>query len=147
MAVGDRVRVTGSGAQGIVLELRDDRAVLEASGLRLRVPASDLEVLEGPAPKAKKERSYAGWEPSSDEGITDVDLRGLRVDEVEIQLGPALDRAVVTDVPEFRIIHGMGTGAVRERVTEILAGDRRVADFRLGGRGEGGGGVTVVRFR
>jgi DNA mismatch repair protein MutS2 len=148
LAVGDRVRVAGSGAQGIIVELRDKRAVLDASGLRLQVPAADLEVLNGPAPKAaSKTKSYGGWEPSSEEGLSEVDLRGLRVDEVELQLGPALDRALVTDVPEFRIIHGMGTGAVRERVWELLAGDARIADFRLGGRGEGGGGVTVVRFK
>jgi DNA mismatch repair protein MutS2 len=147
LAVGDRVRVAGSGAEGVIVEIRDQRAVLDASGLRLQVPAAELELLHGPAPKAKKQPSHAGWEPSTEDGLTEVDLRGLRVDEVEVQLGPALDRALVTEVPEFRIIHGMGTGAVRERVSELLARDGRVADFRLGGRGEGGGGVTVVTFK
>ena len=70
---------------------------------------------------------------------------GLRWDEVELELGRALDAAVVGELSELRIIHGKGTGAVRMRVQELLRGDRRVKEFRLGVHGEGGAGVTVVK--
>jgi DNA mismatch repair protein MutS2 len=77
---------------------------------------------------------------------SEVDLRGLRVDEIEPALVPALDAAIQADLPRLRVIHGKGTGALRERVRELLAGDARVPSFRLGTYREGGIGVTVVEL-
>ncbi len=142
-----RVRVAGGGAKGTVLEVRDEKAVVDASGLRMQIPVVDLEPIEGEAPVVQERSSPDRWEPSTQESLTELDLRGRRVDEVEFELGPALDRAFLSDVPELRIIHGKGTGALRSRVTELLEQDKRVAEFRLGGPGEGGTGVTVVTFR
>ena len=75
-----------------------------------------------------------------------MDLRGLRADEVETRLAPALDAAIQAGLPDFRIIHGKGTGALREVVTELLRSDPRISKFRPGGVGEGGHGVTVVEL-
>ena len=145
---GDRVRVLGSGATGTVVELSKDRALVEISGLRMHVAVSELEPTGSDAAGRDASPSLpSGWGTHELEPSTEVDLRGLRVDEVEIELGPALDRAIVGDLPELRIIHGMGTGAVRAKVTELLRRDGRVLEFRLGGRGEGGAGVTVARLR
>lgn len=148
LAPGDRVKVLGSGATGTVVELSKDRALVEISGLRLRVAVSELEPTGSDAAGRDASPSVpSGWDAHDLEPCTEVDLRGLRVDEVEIELGPALDRAIVGDLPELRIIHGKGTGAVRAKVTELLRQDGRVRDFRLGGHGEGGAGVTVARLR
>jgi DNA mismatch repair protein MutS2 len=76
----------------------------------------------------------------------EVDLRGMRVDEIEAELIRALDEALLGDLNELRIIHGKGTGALRQRVSEILAGDARVRESRMGRPEEGGAGVTVARF-
>jgi DNA mismatch repair protein MutS2 len=73
-----------------------------------------------------------------------VDLRGLRADEVAGKLQPAIDAAIQAALPSIRIIHGKGTGALREVVNQLLRQDNRVASFRAGGIGEGGTGVTVV---
>ncbi|MFW6193368.1 MAG: Smr/MutS family protein, partial [Gemmatimonadota bacterium] len=89
--------------------------------------------------------SAAGRRPRV-EPRSEVHLRGLRVDEVESELLPYLDAAVVADLPRFRIVHGKGTGALRERVRQILASDPRVSGYRFGEPGEGGRGVTVVEF-
>jgi DNA mismatch repair protein MutS2 len=78
---------------------------------------------------------------------TEVDLRGLRVDEMDAELLRALDQAVLEDLGELRIIHGKGTGALRQRVGELLRGDGRVTDFRMGTPEEGGAGVTVATLR
>jgi DNA mismatch repair protein MutS2 len=78
---------------------------------------------------------------------TEVDLRGLRVDELDAELLRALDQAVLEDLGELRIIHGKGTGALRQRVGELLQGDGRVRAFRMGTPEEGGAGVTVATFR
>jgi DNA mismatch repair protein MutS2 len=58
----------------------------------------------------------------------------------------AVDSAVRADLKSIRIIHGKGTGALRERVTEMLRKESRVASFRLGAWNEGGAGVTVAEL-
>ncbi|MCH7891503.1 MAG: Smr/MutS family protein [Gemmatimonadetes bacterium] len=70
----------------------------------------------------------------------------LRVDEVDQALLRSIDEAILSDLTELRIIHGKGTGAVRARVTALLEIDARVSAFRVGGRAEGGAGVTVASF-
>ncbi|MGY8777381.1 MAG: Smr/MutS family protein, partial [Longimicrobiales bacterium] len=76
-----------------------------------------------------------------------VDLRGMRVDELGLALDRALDDAVFEDLEQLRIIHGKGTGALRQRVGEVLSNDARVREFRMGGPTEGGAGVTWAIFR
>jgi DNA mismatch repair protein MutS2 len=66
------------------------------------------------------------------------------VDEVQLELERGLDGAILGDFEEVRIIHGKGTGAVRQRVQELLGLEARVKSFRLGEPGEGGAGVTVA---
>ena len=70
----------------------------------------------------------------------------LRVDEVDTTLLQALDAAMRADLRALRIIHGKGTGALRERVAEMLRKDTRVRQFRLGAWNEGGAGVTVAEL-
>ncbi|MDT8340835.1 MAG: Smr/MutS family protein [Longimicrobiales bacterium] len=145
---GMRVRVGSGSTRGTLVELRDDRGVVEVSGLRMEVPARELEVVAetgGPdAPARSRERGWSGDLPTAG---YEIDLRGLRVDEVALELGRSLDGAILNDLAEVRIIHGKGTGAVKARVREILEQDARVASFRNGHPGEGGGGVTLAVFR
>ena len=70
----------------------------------------------------------------------------MRVAEVDDVVLYAIDAAVRGDLPELRIIHGKGTGALRERVAEMLRKDTRVTSVRLGAWNEGGAGVTVAGF-
>jgi DNA mismatch repair protein MutS2 len=76
----------------------------------------------------------------------DVDFRGMRVDELEDALLHALDDAILADYPFLRIIHGKGTGALRERVRAVLERDPRVRTFAVAPANQGGDGVTVVEF-
>jgi DNA mismatch repair protein MutS2 len=148
VSAGDRVRVHATGAKGKVLEVRSDRAVVEVGALRLEVPLRDLETVSGGAPSPDAERGAGGWSgPEAGAVRLEVDLRGLRVDELEIELGRALDQAILEDLAELRIIHGKGTGALRQRVGELLELDTRVRSQRPGGPTEGGAGVTVAAFR
>src|SRR5207302_9438902 len=77
---------------------------------------------------------------------TEIDVRGLRADELDSTVLEALDDAIRADLPSLRIIHGKGTGALRERVAEMLSKDTRVKQFRLGAWNEGGTGVTVAEL-
>jgi DNA mismatch repair protein MutS2 len=76
----------------------------------------------------------------------EVDLRGMRADEVDGFLLSSIDQAVRADRRELRIIHGKGTGALRERVVELLRKETRAKSFRMGLWNEGGAGVTVVEL-
>jgi DNA mismatch repair protein MutS2 len=147
---GARVRVGKASAAGTVVELRDRKAVVEVSGLKMEVPVGDVVVLQDAdeAAAAAESRPRArGWSGPAPSGSYEIDLRGLRVDEVELELGRSLDGAILSDLNEVRIIHGKGTGAVKARVQELLERDKRVESFRGGHPGEGGSGVTVVVFR
>jgi DNA mismatch repair protein MutS2 len=143
---GARVRIAATGAVGTLIELRDDRATVETGGLRLQVPASGLAPLGPEEAPPQPRRRGGGWTGPEVNASTEVDLRGLRVDEVESRLEPALDAAMRADLPSLRVIHGKGTGAVRDRVLALLQGYPRVRSFRDGEPGEGGTGVTVVEL-
>ncbi len=146
-AVGDRVRLREGGASGVVLETEGGRLTVEVGGLRLRLPAGEVEVTgkegagkgNGGAPRPRGTVRLPEVEARPE-----VDLRGFRVEEVELELGRALDGALLAGLQELRIIHGKGTGAVKARVRELLDEDRRVRQARPGLPGEGGGGVTVA---
>lgn len=144
VGAGDFVRVASLGRGGRVLELRGGRAIIDAGGVRLTVPVEELEADEEPSPPRMRGRGTLRTPLL--EARSEVDLRGLRADEVEALLVPAIDAAIQADLPSLRIIHGKGTGALREVVRELLAGDRRIPSFRLGSHEEGGSGVTVVEL-
>ena len=144
--VGSWVRIQASGAEGSVVELRDGRAVVEVSGVRLQVSVRGLQATSPPpAPGARPLRG--GWSAPDLEAAPEVDLRGLRVDELIAKLQQAIDAAVQADLQSLRIIHGKGTGAAREAVTELVRADARVVSFRPGRVGEGGAGVTIAELR
>jgi DNA mismatch repair protein MutS2 len=144
VGAGDFVRVASLGRGGRVLELRGGRAIIDAGGVRLTVPVEELEADEEPSPSRMRGRGTLRTPLL--EARSEVDLRGVRADEVEALLVPAIDAAIQADLPSLRIIHGKGTGALREVVRELLAGDRRIPSFRLGSHEEGGSGVTVVEL-
>ena len=146
------VRSRSLGLEGVVVELRGDRAVLEAGGVRVEVPVADVD----PVPRRQPEKTVRGRHEREDRAAElrlpeivarpEVDLRGLRVDEIEASLVQAVDAAFVADLPTLRIIHGKGTYALRKEVARLLEADRRVSSLRPGGFEEGGSGVTVVEF-
>lgn len=142
--VGASVRVRQTGAIGTVVAQRGRKVTVEIGALRLEVRRSDVDAVEPPKKKVR-----GGWSgPPRDRQVRqEIDLRGMRVDEIAIEVDRALDEALLEDLGQLRIIHGKGTGALRQRVSEILEQDARVRSFRMGGPGEGGAGVTVADFR
>ena len=84
--------------------------------------------------------------PTAAVATAEISLRGLRVDEAEAQLVKALDDAVLADLPYLRVIHGKGTGALRQLVHDILSADRRVQRFGFAPPNQGGHGVTIAEL-
>ncbi|HET7464399.1 MAG TPA: endonuclease MutS2 [Longimicrobium sp.] len=143
---GVRVRIESLGRTGTVVEVRDGKATVEAGSLRLTLASDDLTPLPPGDQEAKQKKPQAGYFVHSVEARPEVDLRGMRVDEVETALGRAVDDAILAGLPTFRIIHGKGTGALRAHVRELIKADRRIRAARPGELFEGGTGVTVVEF-
>ncbi len=143
IAAGDTVEVgTLGGTLGRVIELRDGDAVVAVGAMKVTVPRASLALSSQPIETAGV---WTGDQPEV-HVPTEVDLRGLRLDEAEAEVLQALDAAVRADLRTLRIIHGKGTGALRERVTEMLRKDTRVKAFRLGAWNEGGAGVTLAEL-
>ena len=151
--VGDRVRSRSGGWEGRIaaLERGGARASLEAGGMRVSVPVEDLEPASGGPAPAPAERSRAA---ASNAGAlqlsrarsvaSSLDLRGARVDEALDALGRYLNDASLAGLDRVTIIHGLGTGALRDAVRAEAGGHPLVKEVRPGERGEGGDGATVV---
>ena len=143
-AVGDLARVdTLAGKTGRVLEIRGTEALVSVGSLKMTVPLKRLIKLQ--PDEVEVAVAWHGDLPEA-HARSEVDVRGVRADELDSIVLQALDDAIRADLPALRIIHGKGTGVLRERVTEMLKKDTRVRQFRLGAWNEGGTGVTVVEL-
>ena len=143
--VGDAVEVSTLGGRlGRVVEVRDEDAVVAVGAVKLSVARKAL-VRSDQALPVDATSIWTGDLPEV-HVPTEIDLRGLRPDDAETAVLQALDAAVRADLKSLRIIHGKGTGALRDRVSEMLRKDIRVRGFRMGAWNEGGAGVTVAEF-
>ena len=142
---GDTVQVASLGGKtGRVIEVRTDDAVVALGAVKMTVPRASLTVVDSPE-SLEPAGAWTGDLPEV-HVPTEIDLRGMRPDEAEATVLQALDSAVRADLRSLRIIHGKGTGALRDRVAEMLRKDTRVKAFRLGAWNEGGAGVTVAEL-
>ena len=158
--LGDKVRLRSLGATGVVTTISEDEAEVQIGMMRVRTRLSELvrgeqreeqseTNLETPKPRRRKKTPTSNLQtPIAAPAIpgVELDLRGMRVEEALDKLGDYLDRAYLAQAPFVRIIHGKGTGKLRDAVREALREDSRVRSFETGLDGEGGDGVTVVKF-
>lgn len=144
---GDAVVIASLKRSGIVLAPPDAKGEVEvdAGGMRVRVALSGLRrAPEAPAPAPERTRS---GEIAPDEPVPlSLSLRGETVDEALPRLDKYLDDAFVAGLPRVTIIHGKGTGALRRAVHDFLRSHPHVRTFRLGERGEGETGATIVEL-
>jgi len=147
VSIGDFVEVeTLGGRVGRVVEVRDGEALVAVGALKLAVPRTALRISTPEAAAPAVSVNIRGDMPEV-HAASEIDVRGMRVGEVEDIVMHAVDAAVRADLKTLRIIHGKGTGALRERVAEMLRKESRVTSFRLGAWNEGGAGVTVVELK
>jgi DNA mismatch repair protein MutS2 len=139
---GDVVYVLSLGAEGEVLSLDEGEAEVQVGPARTWVPLNRLE-LRG-APEPEPERSHTTYETPSVEPR--IDLRGAVVEEALTELDRYLDGASLSNLPQARIVHGKGTGALRRAVREFLSNHPLVKSYRAGEPREGGQGVTIVKL-
>lgn len=157
--LGSRVQVRTLGQAGIVCAIGEDKIEVQIGNLRVRARLGDLAlqdsaVTEDAGQKTEKKqplpssshRSVVIGATGTSPGI-ELDLRGQRSDEALDKLDGYLDRAYLARLPWVRIIHGKGTGKLREVVREALQQHPQVQSFESGKDGEGGDGVTVATLR
>ena len=132
---------------GVVLETPvKGKAMVEVDGKRLRVPIEWL----GKAPQKKEAalKSTTVVNVSGRQGSSySLDLRGYRADAAIEELGRFIDQAVLNNLSLMQIIHGRGTGVIKNIVHEVLEKHPAVKDKRLGGLDDGGAGITFVDLR
>jgi len=144
ITVGARVRLE-SGGTGECVEVRSDGKMVVAVGaVRVVTDSSTLTVV--PPKDDRRPRGETGPLPRGPAAPLEIDLRGMTGDEAEMATLAAVDAAVLSEQPYLRIIHGMGTGVVRERVQGVVSKDRRVSRYAFAPRNQGGTGVTIVEF-
>lgn len=148
---GDEVKVYSLGGQrGHVVELSGgSEAVVQLGILKMKVALDDLEVIQKPAASPHPvQKTGPTVKRSRDEHVRmELDLRGLALDEAILEVDRFLDEAFLANLGQVYIIHGKGTGTLRQGVQEFLRRHKHVKGFRLGNYGEGGAGVTVAELR
>lgn len=144
---GDRVIIKGIG-EGEVVET-GDRLLVKSGLLKTRVKLSDIMLLDKPKekPKATRHNVYRTSSRADADVKTEIDLRGETVDEALGELGLFIDKCVLNNIEEIRIIHGKGTGALRKAVTDYLRSHPNISEYRLGKYGEGENGVTIAKVK
>lgn len=142
IAVGDYVQIEGVNTHGEVLEIRRKEATILTNGMKMKVKLNQLKKIRRPNVKKEKIKSYVGT--GFKRFPLELNLIGMHVDEAIEALDKYLDDAVVHRVKQVRIVHGMGTGALRNAVWKDLEKQPNVKSKMAGGPGEGGLGATIV---
>jgi DNA mismatch repair protein MutS2 len=145
LQVGDVVLVRLLGTKGEIMSLDKKEAVVAMGQLHMRVPLEDLIFKEREEPETAVETGDSGRPAVSSPGM-ELDIRGRRVEEGIQELEQYLDTAFLARLPWVRIIHGKGTGRLREAVRDILKQNSYVKSWEEGKDGEGGAGVTVAKL-
>ena len=148
VAPGQRVHVLSVDREATVLKAPDSRGEvqIQAGVIKMKVPLSDLCILERKAEKPKAAGAKISLHDAG-RSFLELDLRGKMVDEACVEIDRFIDDASIAGISELSIIHGKGTGALRAGVQAYLKTHPRVKSYRIGAYGEGDAGVTVVTLK
>lgn len=155
--LGEKVTVSTLNAEGVVTALGESDAEVQIGTIRVRAKLSDLvrrsgessvQKAEGGGQKVEsgKQKAEGGRQKSTASPGMEVDLRGLMSEDALDKMERYLEQAYLAGLPWVRIIHGKGTGRLRQAVREALRGHAYVKSFEEGGDKEGGEGVTVAKL-
>jgi len=149
---GDSVKIVSMGLKGIVNTLPDAKGNLfvQCGIMRTQTNITDLVYAQEEtitAPSMQRTNTGKLKMSKAFNVSTEINLLGRTVDEAIAELDKYLDDAYLTHLPSVRVVHGKGTGALRNAVHNHLKRLKYVKDFRLGEYGEGDAGVTIVTFK
>lgn len=149
---GDMVKIVSMGLKGTVSTLPDAKGALfvQCGIIRTQTNVKDLVYVEDNDITANKVQHTGAGKIKMSKSIsvsTEINLLGKTVDEALPLLDKYLDDAYLAHLPSVRVVHGKGTGALRNAVQNHLKRLKYVKEYRLGEYGEGDAGVTIVTFR
>lgn len=157
IAVGDRVRLRTFGSVGIVDSVKGDEAEVRVKSLRLREKLVNLERVRETAPVKTEGGRFSKLRPSRqtevrldssrEQARSELNVIGQRTDEAVEAVDKFLDEASLGSLSQVRIVHGHGTGALRQAISELLKGHPHVARYTAAPPDQGGGGATLVELR
>jgi DNA mismatch repair protein MutS2 len=155
LTAGDRARLRGTRSEGTVGSVEGDSAWLEVAGKRLQVPLSELERIEGAArpalsPRVTGKGARGMTEPQTSDlaaSTPEVNVIGQHLEEAIAEVEKALDSAILAGAARFRVVHGHGTGRLREGLRDHLRKHPVVSRLRAADPREGGNGATIVELK
>ena len=147
--VGDRVTIPGLGVEGTVVLIHDRDAEVEVRGKRFRAHTGELRVLDAP-PRAEPVPVRVSVQLQPREGSSgsgELLLVGNTVDQAIDRIEKFLDESLLGEQRTLRLIHGFGTGRLKEAVFDFLHKHPLVTHVRTASPEEGGGGVTIAELK
>jgi DNA mismatch repair protein MutS2 len=143
---GDEVKVISFNQKGTLLDqVSEGEWQVQLGIIKMKVKEKDIEYMS--SPKEVKERTVTSVKGKDFHVNLELDLRGERYEDALIRVEKYIDDALLAGYPRINIIHGKGTGALRQGVQEYLKKHRSVKSYRYGAASEGGIGVTVVDLK
>lgn len=158
LKLGEKVILRTLGSQGIITALSEGEAEVQIGSLRVRAKLGDIQrktkeemPTDSPMPKGKSPAKSKDSGKSASTTLAaspgmEIDLRGMMAEDALAKLDDYLDKAYLSGMPFVRIIHGKGTGKLRQEVRAALKNNPQVATFEIGLESEGGDGVTVAKM-
>ena len=146
--VGDYVLIQSYQQSGYIKEIKGDDYYIDLGPFTLNFKKHDLLLAPVPKPDKKVKRtSSRGGETPTKTASLELDLRGVRYEEVYELLDKAIDNLLLSNLKSLRIIHGYGTGAVKKAVHEYIKQSDLIKSYRPGGENEGMLGVTIITLK
>ncbi|MDT8305523.1 MAG: Smr/MutS family protein, partial [Anaerolineae bacterium] len=145
LQVGDRVLVKSLNQSGEIISLSNKEAEVALGRLKTRVSLAELKLLEPASDEDEPVQATVSTRVRASAPM-ELDLRGATVEEGLARLESYMDSAILAELPYVRIIHGKGTGRLRQAVRDSLRRDSRIRSWEEGKDSEGGAGVTVVKL-
>lgn len=149
--MGDRVNVVSLGKKGIIAGLPDDHdeVMVQIGIMKMRMSITDIAVIDDHGVQKTFEKSSYGhmYREKSMNISTEINVIGKRLDDAILEVDKYLDDAYMSGLAEVSVIHGRGTGALKNGLRDMFRRNKHVDSFSSASYDEGGEGVTIVRLR
>ena len=145
---GDRVRVRALGREGVVRRRLDwNHLEVEVGSMKMKVALDQIEAVAGAQPSPAPENITVHLEARTDASLSEINVIGCTAEEARERVDKFLDSAVLTAMPQVRVVHGHGMGVLRKTLHEFFGSHPLVERFYPAPQQEGGTGATIVELR
>ena len=146
--LGDDIMVTSYGQRGtLTKQLKDGRWEAQVGLIKMTLTEEEFNLLKAQKEEAKKKQVHVVKRTATGGPRARLDLRGKRYEEAMRELDEFIDQALLNNLAQVDIIHGIGTGVIREGVTKYLRRNKQVKSFGYAPQNAGGSGCTIAVFK